>query len=114
MSTQRETERIVINATVYCVGVKKRCRKPDVHIFELGDYQPAKIDENAVIEKAVDTVNSNMRSLQPGRAVHVTCAEHKLTDYGNGIIMRSFMLYGGTEKKIDITERFADAERATA
>jgi hypothetical protein len=65
--------------SVSVTGVKKKCRKPDRHLFNMGymEYNPNMTDEQKqeVVQKAKDLLAVNMKSFLNGFTVnlnHVT------------------------------------------
>jgi hypothetical protein len=59
--------RTVFEVSVYCAGVKKRCRKADRHSFNLGEIEFKELsseDVNAFMEKAKTSLKENMKETQ--------------------------------------------------
>lgn len=98
-------KREVISATVYCHGIKPRCRKSETHRFSLGDFSP-EADISEISLKAIETVKQGMKTISNGSLVRLILNKETLEN-DNGMTIRSFYIgVMGHKNVIDLTGQF--------
>lgn len=85
-------------ATIYCVGIKNRCRKFDRHTLNLPERAAEQFDADQALKDAVEIVRRTMKTVTNAR---LTIHEFTLENDGHGLI-RSFSIALGQDKSVDI------------
>lgn len=94
-----------LNAYVYAVGIKNRCRKPDRHVLNLGDF-PTDMPHDLLKARAKGKVIKDMRICQ--RAVLKIQPVEVEND--NGMEIRSIQLFDKRTVSYDLSETAQEAK----
>lgn len=86
-------------ATVYCVGVKVRCRKEDRHSFNLPELPAEEFNQENAEREALAIVRRNMKTV---RYAKMSVHPFMLEDDGH-MLIRSFSIgLGGSVPSVDL------------
>jgi hypothetical protein len=100
----------VIEVHAYAKGIKKRCRKPDSHIFTIAKDLPADAYSTTdMVAKAIETLRTEMKQVM-GRA-YVDFMPVELEHQGD-MVIRTYKIglgQGMSAQRIDLTEAFFPA-----
>lgn len=88
-------------ASVYCVGIKKRCRNVDHHTLKLPEVLASEFSSEQALTDAIALVGQSMKTVQQAK---LTVHPFAMEDLGNGVIVRSYTIALGFAKSLDITE----------
>ncbi len=77
---EEKKEKVVYDASIYLVGIKKRCRKVERHILRCGDFESI-IEKNDMISLAKKHISLQMRNVDERYEIAIN---FQRTTIGNG------------------------------
>jgi len=101
--------KVVMSASVYCHGIKKRCRKAERHSLDLPEVLAEAFTVGEASEQAVKVVREGMKALTPGSRVFLVWHQTTVTEEllgGVPMISRTFGLASG--QRHELTARFQE------
>ena len=103
-----KTIKKVLNARVYCVGIRRRCRKIENQSLKLGDFPLGTSDEE-ITARACDLVFKEMKTIHSGYPIKLSISEDGLEER-DGMIIRTMTIgRGGNHRGVDITAQYTKA-----
>lgn len=92
-------------ASITVVGIKNRCRKRDHHTFNLPEVPAEQFNQDDAEREGLALARRNMKTIE-----RVLFSVHPfiLEDIGEGVIVRSYTIALGMNRRIDLTDRLND------